>query len=547
MADGLPAALLDAVVEPAHVRVLLTDRTGRLRWVSPALRPLLRSVRPIDLVHPDDRRAVAGAFRRLIAHRATTVDTTCRLLGPDGHDEVHVRMVDATADPEVDAVVVTVDYADQVAEAAALAYRADHDGLTGLANRGNLVRSLAAMRQAAVLFADLDGFKGVNDTLGHAVGDELLVAAAERLRRAVRPGDIVGRLGGDEFVVLAAGVDSDDVATEIALRVQVALSQPYHLAGRHLRVTASVGVALGDGRAGAAGLVARADAAMYLAKRSGGGRCQLHRPGMAGADQQHLAAAETLRQTLDHGEMVVAYAPVVDLADGRTVGRTAGLHLLDGRGLPVGRLADGSEVAEAAERSGLAVSVGAGLLDAACAEAAAHPQVGAVWVPVSARQLRQPRLGALVAGMLGRHHLEPARLLVEVDEQVVAAGGSVVWRSIADLHALGVGLGLSGFGSGGASPAVVRRAAPAIVVLDTTHVGPLGTDAGEPDVVAALAGLGRALGARPAAEGVATTEQADALRAAGCALACGPLWAGAPPATGSSGQAPAATTAPRPA
>jgi EAL domain-containing protein (putative c-di-GMP-specific phosphodiesterase class I) len=198
--------------------------------------------------------------------------------------------------------------------------------------------------------------------------------------------------------------------------------------------------------------------------------------------------------------------------------------MLDGTGTPLGSLVDGSSVAEAAERSGLAVSVGAGLLDTACAQAAAAPDAGPVWVPLSARQVRQSRLAALVASTLDRHGLEPGMLLVEVAEDVVASDDNQVWRTVADLRAVGVGLGLSGFGSGGANPAVVRRAAPQVVVLDTAWGGALGTDDGEPEVVAGLIALGRALGARSAAEAVGRPEQAAALLEAGCELASGALW-----------------------
>jgi diguanylate cyclase (GGDEF)-like protein len=514
---GIPA-MLDRVLAHSDEALVLTDAAGWLVWASPAATRLLDgSDRPLDAVHPDDRVPVADGLRQ-VAHSGGLSELRCRVSdGCGGWRGGLLVVADHLDDPAVGAVVTLVRTGGvDAAGAAALEHRADHDALTGLPNRSSVLRRLEGPGRATVLFTDLDGFKAVNDSLGHAAGDRLLTVVAERLRRAVRPGDTVGRLGGDEFVVLAVDVANETVALEVAERIRSALNRPIPLAGRLVRLSVSVGIALGD-RPGDE-LLRDADTAMYRAKQAGGDRCEVFHDGMAGMAAARLEAERVLREALDGGGLAVAYEPVVELETGARQAMAAHLELHDSSGSPgPGRFID------LADRSGLMVSVGAGLLDSACAEAGRHlPATESMWIPVTSRQLHDPRFAGLVDATLTYHRLAPGRLVVSIEEAVLPASSETAWRNLADLRAMGVRLGLVGYGGGGAPLAQLRRAAPHVVCLDPALVA--GLDEASTEVVRAYLGLGSALGATTVAVGVERSDQAERLRLLGCRLACGPLF-----------------------
>jgi len=395
------------------------------------------------------------------------------------------------------------------------------DPLTGLANRALLreraaqavARSRRESRRAAVLLVDLDGFKSVNDALGHAAGDQLLMVVADRLRASVRPADTVARLGGDEFAVLLDGVDTTDDARRAACRVLAALAEPVELEGRSLVITGSVGVAVWEDPLDVDALLRDADTAMYVAKHRGKGRFAVYEPRMRStlARRQDLEAA--LRDGLAAGGFRAHYQPIVDLRSGRTVAvealvrwhRTAGRATRPGAFLP------------AAERSGQILPLGRAVLEQACRQLRSWTDdlgPGAprtVGVNLSPVQLRDDRLAEDVEDILSAAGLPPTALELEVDQAALAGDGDAVRARLVDLHDLGVRVALERFGSG-SSLELLRRLPIDTLKMDRSWVDDL---TGNPDGRAfaqALLGFAASLELRVVAEGVERPEQLDALR-----------------------------------
>ena len=431
-------------------------------------------------------------------------------------------------------------------------YRALHDPLTGLANRGLLMeqlgqalsRSRRRPGSVAVLFLDLDRFKVLNDSLGHAVGDELLVEVARRLERVMRSADTVARLGGDEFVVLAEDVAGVDEALALARRLREAIAAPIGVgAGQRVVVTASVGIALStpggedteyteDGDAPAPSVVAAtpssllwdADVAMYRAKDSGRDRIQLFEDGLRAGSLGRFQSETMLRRALDHDGLRLHYQPLVDLATGALAGAEGLVRLED----PDRGLVPPAEFIPVAEETGLVVPLGAWVTAEAAAQAAAWqalqpvdaaPMV--VSINLSGRQLSTPGFAVEVGAAIARSGADPSHLCFEVTENTLldSAGGSV--DTLEDLKALGVRLAIDDFGTGHSSLTWLRRIPADFLKVDRTFVGGLGTHPGDTAIVRAVLDLGQALGLTTVAEGVETPEQLAALRALGCDWAQG--------------------------
>ncbi|MCO8274015.1 EAL domain-containing protein [Actinoplanes sp. TRM 88003] len=391
-------------------------------------------------------------------------------------------------------------------------YEATHDMLTGLANRSLFSeRVTAAVAEAgpdtliSIVLIDLDDFKVVNDTLGHATGDALLVHVAERMQEAVRSADTVARLGGDEFAILFEGVEAADVESALT-RIAAALLEPALVDGEPMTVKASFGVVDGHGGDDAGDLLRQADIAMYEAKARGDGGYERYRPGMEARGAENNRRAAALRTAILEDQLVVYFQPVVTLPGGRITGAEA---LVRWQHPAEGLLGPGAFI-DAAEQTGLIVPLGTWVLRAATREAAGWPGELTVSVNVSARQLRQPGFPALVAAALDESGLPARRLTVEITESV-AVGGGATTENLQGLRDLGVRLSLDDFGTGASTLTLLATCPVDQIKLDRSFVPDGGPDA----IADAVAQMARAFDLDAVAEGVETEEQAIRLTGLG--------------------------------
>jgi diguanylate cyclase (GGDEF)-like protein/PAS domain S-box-containing protein len=411
-----------------------------------------------------------------------------------------------------------------------LVYR---DPLTGLPNRRLFEDRLAiALAQAhryrhrlAVIFVDIDRFKQINDTLGHAAGDELLRGVAQRLTSCVREGDTVARLAGDEFTLLLPGIHyAEDVAT-ISRKLTDALRQPFPIDGHDVRVTSSGGVALypEDGE-NQEMLLRSADTAMYRAKERGRDNFQLFSPAMAEKALERRTLEEGLRRALENREMTVHYQPCLQLATGRVVGVEA---LLRWQRPELGLVMPKDFIA-LADFTGVLLSVGPWVLETACRQGREWQRRGAsklrMMVNMSAYELQQPDLVANVEKALAASGLEPDTLHLEIPEGYAMQNLDRAIGALRALRDIGVHLAIDGFGAGFSSLAHLRRLPVDALKIDLSFVRGATTDPDDASVVTAVIAVAHSLGLRVVAQGVETEAQVTLLRTLGCDEVQGFLW-----------------------
>lgn len=399
------------------------------------------------------------------------------------------------------------------------------DHLTGLATRGALVTALeAALVRArsrgsglALLFVDLDGFKLVNDGLGHRAGDEVLRAAAARLATSVRSGDLVARYGGDEFVILAEGVSDEVAATAAADRVLEAMREPFRVAGRPCALSASVGVALVDGSEDAEDALRDADMAMYRAKEAGRGQFVIFDQQMRAQAIERVELQVDLAQALHEDQLRLVYQPVADSRQG-----VVAVEALLRWSHPSRGLLPASQFVPAAEESGAIVPVGAWVLHEACRQGQAWRRQGrdlTMSVNLSPRELREPGLVDLVKQALRASGLPAPSLCVEVTEGSILPIGPAA-SALLELRRLGVRIAMDDFGSGYSSLSYIRSLPVDVVKIDRSFIEGL-AHREERAIVTAVLSMAEVLGLTVIAEGVEHDDQLRWLEQLGCRLAQG--------------------------
>ena len=416
----------------------------------------------------------------------------------------------------------------------ALAHQASHDSLTGLPNRTFLRRrlehELAALdkpgQSLTLMMLDLDGFKEVNDTCGHSIGDQVLIQVSRRITNCVRDVDAVARLGGDEFAVLLVS-DAGDQATVMARRVLAALELPVALTTTTVGVAASIGIATAEPGETADELLRNADLAMYTAKTAGGSGCALYKPHMHTAIAERVRVENGLRTAWLTGDLIVHYQPIVDLANGRMVS----VEALARWKHPDGDVIPPDVFIPIAERTGLIIPIGARVLNEACQQLAAWQQDHGdtanitMSVNVSPRQLHSDDLVALVGEALRTAGIQPRHLILEVTETALMDDMNSAIRILARLKALGVGIAIDDFGVGASSLARLRRLPVAVVKIDKSLVDHVPDGHVASSLLEAVIGMVRALQLRTIIEGVERADQAKYLRESGYDMAQGYYYA----------------------
>jgi len=418
-----------------------------------------------------------------------------------------------------------------------LSQQARHDTLTGLPNRaalsellrGALEHRLPGAPDLAVLFLDLDGFKLINDSLGHSAGDELLMRAAERIQAAIRDHDVVARLGGDEFVVVCSEVESIDTAVAIAQRIAGQLKRPFRIGGQDAVISASVGIALAaPGDDTVDDLLRRADMAMYEAKA--GGRCQFvtFDDEMSRRVEGRLSTASALRQAIGAHELVLHYQPIVRLADLHMVGLEALVRwdrpghglLLPDMFMPV------------AEETRLSTMIDSWVIQHACEQVTGNG-LGDIPLSVnlSARDLQHSDVLDAVTAALRQTGLPAHQLTMELTETALLSDNASIATNLGRLRSLGIRLAIDDFGSGCSPLSCLRQIPAEVLKIDRSFVSLLDQDDAAVAIVGAIVGMGHALGFEIVAEGVETSAQAGLLQTLGCDAAQGFLFGHPQPIT----------------
>ncbi|MET9443163.1 EAL domain-containing protein [Streptomyces sp. NPDC006610] len=536
-----------SLVQGSSDVIMIAAPNGILRYVSPAAagvygRPAedLVGTELAELIHPEDLGCVVHEVRRFLAASPAQEPTTrieCRFRSGDGG----WLNVESTVNRHHGGLIFNSrDVTERVRLQAQLQHNAEHDPLTDLPNRALFTRRVQAAlsgrrtsdRGTAVLFIDLDGFKAVNDTIGHQAGDELLIQAARRLQEAVRQGDTASRLGGDEFAALILGEGARDRGArerhilELADRLRITLSQPYLIDGNDVRVAASIGVAFAEPGLGAGELLRNADLAMYRAKSAGKGRVELYKPQMQQDVVRKAELATRLRAALHDGEFTLLHQPVVCLEDGRIAAVAAQARWRSSQGV----LFTPAEFLRVAAESDRTAELDRWMLEEAAAQAAERAAGGLaapVAVRMSARRLldRSMPLGSVEA-LLTRHGLPSGALLIELSDIDARVALDDLERRLAALRRLGVRIALDGFGGGCPAVTALRRLPLDVLKLDRSLVEGVVESARLHKITSGLLRIAGDLGLQSVAEGVDLPEQVVALRAMGCTQGVGMAFSG---------------------
>jgi diguanylate cyclase (GGDEF)-like protein/PAS domain S-box-containing protein len=526
-----------ALVQQSSDSVTVIDADSTVRYQSESVERIFGWPAALLLGHRLTRVAgrragprIAAAIESVIGEPYATTVVELQLRHRDGRlRQAEMTMTNLLDDPSVGGLVLnTRDIHDAKELQDQLVHEAYHDGLTGLASRAlfreQLQGALEVSRRdddVAILFLDLDGFKEVNDSLGHAAGDQLLVQVADRLRESVRDGDTVARFGGDEFAVLVESVAALADAETVARRIIDAVGRPFPISGRELHVGASVGIASAADAGDIEQLMRNADLAMYRAKAGGGSGLAAYDPQMHDQLMDRLELEADLRVALDRGELALHYQPTVALRTGEIVGFEALVRWYH----PTRGIVSPLDFIGIAEATGLIVPLGRWVLTEACRQAvrwgAGAGRALKMAVNVSVRQFDHGDLAGTVAEVLAQTQMPADQLCLEMTESVLLSDTDENLAQLLRVKALGVALAMDDFGTGYSSLAYLRRFPLDVLKIDRSFVDRLGGDSEDVALVHTIVRLGKSLGMATVAEGIEDPEQLAALREMDCDYAQG--------------------------
>jgi diguanylate cyclase (GGDEF)-like protein/PAS domain S-box-containing protein len=532
LVDFTPAFAAEQILATVADPVIVCDSEGRIRFTNEAASTVFGYGRGELAGAPIERLAepsVGSSVRALVAAGGVVRDAEMVFRAQRGEEiDVEVSLSPLADDHQatVGAVLIARDVRARKRAERQIAYQACHDALTGLPNRtlfyDRLIQELARARRhdgrrLAVLFLDLDQFKVVNDTLGHAAGDRLLIEIAGRLRQTVRESDTVARIGGDEFTFLLPGIDRAEDAARTAQKILEAVSRPLEIDGHRLYVTTSIGISLypADGEEAEA-LLSSADIAMYRAKDLGRNGFQLSNPAMNAKSVARLTLERDLRMAIERGEFTLVYQPQADVVSGRTVGVEALVrwnHPQRGLVLP-------GEFIAIAEETRLILPLGEWVLRTACEQARRWQAGGGpplrVAVNLSALQFRQRDLAGTVQTILGESGIAPGSLVIEITESAAMLDAELTIDVLSELREMGLRIAIDDFGTGHASLAYLKQFPIDTLKIDRSFVSDMEASREGAAIVTAIIGLAHGLGLEVLAEGVESESQLCRLAACGC-------------------------------
>jgi diguanylate cyclase (GGDEF)-like protein/PAS domain S-box-containing protein len=526
--------------------VMVVDVDSTVRYVSPSVHGVfgydpteLEGTKLTSLIHPDDK---AQVIQFLTPSPRDGITATQLIESRMRHRDdfwLHVETLrtDLMHDPNVKGIVLNSrDVSERKAFEEQLAHQAFHDSITGLANRAlfrdrvehALERLTRSDKPMSVLFMDLDDFKTINDSLGHAAGDRLLGEVGERLRACLRTPDTAARLGGDEFAILLEDGGEGVGAADVAARILDALDAPFQLDGKEVFIRASIGIATsGAGRAtgpeGAEELLRNADVAMYIAKEAGKNRYQVFEPKMHDTALRRLELKADLQRAVDNDEFDLHFQPIIQLA----TGEIEGFEALVRWNHPTRGLVMPNDFVPLAEETGLIVPIGSWVLREACLRGRALQPIGPderplhIAVNLSARQLQRPEIVSETARVLLETGLAPECLVLEITESVMMQDMALSNERLAQLRKLGVKLAVDDFGTGYSSLNYIRRFPVDILKVDKSFVDGVSEGGEESALTAAIIELAGILNLRPVAEGIERADQLEKLLELNCELGQG--------------------------
>jgi len=522
----------------ASIGMLLVSFEGRILQTNNALRGLLGhedsfgpGTRFGTLVQAEDQAALGGLLERMRSGGSDTASIELRCLRRDGGEvwvSLHSSFFAEARSGESCLILQVQDISARRHAEARLHHIAFHDGLTGLPNRARLHEHLRqaielaqadAHRQFAVMFLDFDRFKLINDSLGHAVGDEFLIQVARRLQNSVRPGDVVARLGGDEFVVLATKVTDEAAVTTLAERLQTTIGKPFSIVGTEISTSVSIGITFSRfGYSTPDEVLRDADIAMYRAKAQGKARHALFDIELHAEVSQRLRLEGELRQALAEGALEVHYQPVFELESGAL----AGFEALARWPHPQQGMVPPALFVPIAEECGLIVQLTDFVLEHSAQRlrewSDLDPSLArlSVQVNLSGNDLSHPALVQRVLQTLVKHRLQPQQLTLELTENILAQRLHAARDKLDALRHLGVGLSVDDFGTGYSSLSHLASLPVDSLKIDRSFIARIGDNSRGAEVLRAIVMLGRSLGKSVVAEGIENEMQLEALRAMGC-------------------------------